>query len=100
MKDPRIDTISPLVDTGKISTFGDIFRWVSRTRVAEMVHISPYRLKQMILFPEGIAIGDAYRLADFLELDREVMMALIRRHIPEAKREGFQLPKLDYGATL
>jgi len=99
MRDPRIDTIKPLVDAGRIKTFGDIFRRFSRTRVALELHISPYRLKQMILQPGGITMDDAHRMADLFSLDRQVMMDLIRRHIPEAEKKGYKVPKLDYGAS-
>jgi len=100
MHGPRFETIAPLVEAGRIKTFGDIFRWISRTRVAEAIHVRPGRLLLMITDPERIEIGEVYRLADLFSLDREEMMALIRRHIPEAKKPGYKVPQLDYGSNV
>jgi len=95
--DPRAHTIAPLVEQKKITTLGQIFRWIPRAAVADALGVHVRRVTGMILRPGSITLDESDALADLFEIERDVFMKLIRTHMREVLKGGYSLPKLDYG---
>jgi hypothetical protein len=85
------------VEQKKITTLGQIFRWIPRAAVADALGVHVRRVTGMILRPGSITLDESDALADLFHLDREIMLGLIRAHMREVKKGGYVLPRLDYG---
>lgn len=95
--DPRVHTIASMVEQKKITTLGQIFRWVPKTAIADALGVHVRRVTGMILRPGSITLDEADALADLFGIERDVFMKLIRAHRREVLKGGYSLPKLDYG---
>lgn len=94
--DPRLDTITALIDDKKIMTLGDVFHFYPRTGAANYLSIDVVTFTRRLKDPESFSILQRNRLADLFKVSREKMEELLNRHIREVKKGDWQVPKLDY----
>ena len=92
MKDKRYKTVKILIETGNITTFGEIFDHIPKTMVADDLGIHFNRMARMIKSVNEIKVNDIFLFSGQFEIDAKVMFGLIynqrgaKKVSPKAKK--------------
>lgn len=87
MNDPRYETIKPMFDQGKISSFLDIFKYISKTRVAKDMGKNENRFIKDLDHLENWCLPDLFRVGDLCGLSRlEILELLMMEFAKQAAR--------------
>ena len=87
-RDNRYDLIKPMVDTGKIVSFNDIFKYIPKTVVAKDLGKKVDRFNTLMSRVEEFALQDLFIIAGFCELGEEDILKLIVNEYKKNKNEG------------
>lgn len=80
-RDPRFETIKPMMREGKIKTFSDIFRYVKITMVARSLGKRTERFKELVETLNDFYIRDLVLIAHLFGLTIEEMLHLVARQL-------------------
>jgi len=76
-RDSRYDFVKILIETGKITTIQDFFKYVPKTIVAKDLGKKIDRFTILINKVEGFTFDEVYRLAKIFEVEEIEMVKLI-----------------------
>src|SRR5690349_12179945 len=80
-RDPRFETIKPMMREGKIKTFSDIFRYVKITMVARSLGKRTERFKELVETLNDFYIRDLVLIAHLFGLTMDEMLNLVARQL-------------------
>ena len=78
-RDPRYDLIKPMLSQGQIESFGDIFKYIKKTVVANDMGKKVDRFTIMMEQPKKFSVGDVYEMADLFSIDVLQMFSLLHK---------------------
>jgi len=87
-RDHRYDLIKPMVETGKIMFFNDIFKYIPKTVVAKDLGKKVDRFNTLMSRVEEFMLDDLFIMAGFFEIDFEGAVAGEKKG-DEAAEKGF-----------
>jgi hypothetical protein len=76
-RDHRYDLIKPMVETGKIMFFNDIFKYIPKTVVAKDLGKKVDRFNTLMSRVEEFMLEDLFIMAGFFEIDEDVIVRLV-----------------------
>ena len=76
-RDHRYDLIKPMVETGKIMFFNDIFKYIPKTVVAKDLGKKVDRFNTLMSRVEEFMLSDLFIIATFFEIDEDDIIKLI-----------------------
>jgi hypothetical protein len=82
--DDRYKLVKPMIDTDHIKSFRDIFTYLPKTVIAKDLGINNGRFTDLISHPEGLRVGDVYRLAALFNIEPRQIFELIESEINQA----------------
>jgi len=78
-RDDRYDDIKPLVVSGRIKFFSDIFKYIPKTVVAKDLGKKGDRFTQLIKQLDGFTLKDLFLMAKFFRIDEAQMLDLVMK---------------------
>ena len=76
-RDHRYDLIKPMVETGKIMFFNDIFKYIPKTVVAKDLGKKVDRFNTLMSRVEEFMLSDLFIIAGFFEIDEDDIVRLV-----------------------
>jgi hypothetical protein len=86
-RDHRYDLIKPMVETGKIMFFNDIFKYIPKTVVAKDLGKKVDRFNTLMSRVEEFMLEDLFIMAGFFEIDEDVIVRLVMNDYKRNKSE-------------
>ena len=86
-RDDRYDLIKPMIETGKIKSFNDIFKYIPKTIVAKDLGKKVDRFNALMSRVEEFTLIDLFLIAGFFEVDEDVILRLIMTDYRRNKSE-------------
>jgi hypothetical protein len=86
-RDDRYDLIKPMIETGKIKSFNDIFKYIPKTIVAKDLGKKVDRFNALMSRVEEFTLTDLFLIAGFFEVDEDVILRLIMTDYRRNKSE-------------
>jgi plasmid maintenance system antidote protein VapI len=75
--DPRLTAIRPLIRSGDITSFGQIFDHIPHTVLAKELGIGNTRMKTLITNPRKMEIGLLWKMARKFKVKDKVLMKVV-----------------------
>lgn len=85
MKDHRYNLIRPMIDSGDIVSFNDIFNYIPKTIVAKDLGKKVDRFSALMNKVEGFTIGELYTIAKFCNISESQIYQLIEKEYYRSK---------------
>jgi len=76
-RDHRYDLIKPMIESGKILSFNDIFKYIPKTVVAKDLGKKVDRFNTLMSRVEEFMLSDLSIIATFFEIDEDDIIKLI-----------------------
>jgi hypothetical protein len=76
-RDHRYDLIKPMIESGKILSFNDIFKYIPKTVVAKDLGKKVDRFNTLMSRVEEFMLSDLFIIAGFFEIDEDDIIKLI-----------------------
>lgn len=76
-RDHRYDLIKPMIASGKIQSFNDIFKYIPKTVVAKDLGKKVDRFNTLMSRVEEFMLSDLFIIAGFFELEEDDIVKLI-----------------------
>lgn len=78
MKDPRFKAVKVLLNTGHIKTFSDIYKYIPKTVIRNVIGTSGTRMDALVEDPGGYRVGELFKIAGLIGCDAKkfALMAL------------------------
>src|ERR1700722_14549092 len=86
-RDHRYDLIKPMVETGKIMFFNDIFKYIPKTIVAKDLGKKVDRFNILMTHVEQFSLDDLFILAGFFDMENREMLNLVMNDYERSKQE-------------
>lgn len=86
-RDHRYDLIKPMIDSGKIESFNDIFKYIPKTVVAKDLGKKVDRFNALMSRVEQFMLEDLFIVAGFFEIDEDEIIRLVMIDYKKNKRE-------------
>ena len=86
-RDHRYDLIKPMIESGKIESFNDIFKYIPKTVVAKDLGKKVDRFNALMSRVEQFMLEDLFIVAGFFEIDEDEMIRLVMIDYRKNKRE-------------
>ncbi|HEV2354945.1 MAG TPA: hypothetical protein VGR89_11910 [Puia sp.] len=90
-RDHRYELIKPMIETGRITFFNDIFKYIPKTVVAKDLGKKVDRFNGLMSRVEQFMLHDLFIIAGFFEVDEDVIMRLVMNDYKRAKEKGLHL---------
>lgn len=86
LRDPRYDTIKPMMNEGKIKKLIDVFTYIPKTRVAQDMGKKTQRFSELITDEIGaITVTEIQMMSDLFKMDIREVFDLIATQLPKMK---------------
>ena len=85
-KDKRYTTVKNLINSGFIKTFREIFDTIPKSIVYSDLGMNNARFKNLMFNVEEFVLNDIFRIAELIEVDREIMLNLVYKQYLEDNR--------------
>jgi len=76
-RDHRYDLIKPMIESGKILSFNDIFKYIPKTVVAKDLGKKVDRFNTLMSRVEEFMLSDLFIIAGFFEIDEDDIVRLV-----------------------
>lgn len=76
-RDDRYDRVKPMIASGDIKIFSDIFKHVPKTVVAKDLGKKGDRFSQLIKQPDGFILKDLFLIATFCKIEESQVLRLV-----------------------
>src|ERR1700684_3688191 len=76
-RDHRYDLIKPMIESGKILSFNDIFKYIPKTVVAKDLGKKVDRFNTLMSRVEEFMLSDLFIIAGFFEIDEDDILRLV-----------------------
>jgi hypothetical protein len=86
-RDHRYDLIKPMIASGKILSFNDIFKYIPKTVVAKDLGKKVDRFNTLMSRVEEFMLLDLFIIATFFEIDEDDIIKLIMIDYKRNKKE-------------
>ena len=91
MRDNRYDLIKPMIDSGNIVTFNDIFKYIPKTIVAKDLGKKVDRFTELMKRVDGFTGKELFRLAKLIDIDESEILRLMLTEYLNAKNKVVKL---------
>ncbi len=78
-RDDRYDLIKPMIDSGNIVTFNDIFKYIPKTIVAKDLGKKVDRFSELMKKVEGFTLGELYMIGKFCKINESQIVQLAEK---------------------
>jgi hypothetical protein len=85
MRDHRYNLIKPMIESGSILSFNDIFKYIPKTIVARDLGKKVDRFSELMKKVEGFTIGEIYTIAKFCNITESQIYQLIENEYFKTK---------------
>jgi hypothetical protein len=86
-RDHRYDLIKPMIESGKILSFNDIFKYIPKTVVAKDLGKKVDRFNTLMSRVEEFMLSDLFIIAGFFEIDEDDIIKLIMIDYKKNKKD-------------
>ncbi len=86
-RDHRYDLIKPMIESGKIVSFNDIFKYIPKTVVAKDLGKKVDRFNTLMSRVEEFMLSDLFIIATFFEIDEDDIVKLVMIDYKKNKNE-------------
>jgi hypothetical protein len=86
VRNTRTDIVKPLIVSGHIQEFKDIFIYLSKTQVAKDIGIGFNRFNKFLGKVQDMKLSDLYLLSTYFEIDAAKMFELINNQNNATKK--------------
>lgn len=87
-KGDKYEIIRPLFKWKRIQQFSDIFSYISKSTIAEILGKEKSRFDELIQFPDELTFGNIDKLSTLFDLDLDDMALLIVRQLEQTRKNG------------
>ncbi|HEY4063130.1 MAG TPA: hypothetical protein VGM30_14590 [Puia sp.] len=77
-RDTRYDLIEPMIATGKITSFNDIFKYIPKTVVARDLGKKVDRFSELMVRVDKFTLEDLFIIARFCSIDEITILTLVK----------------------
>ena len=85
-RDHRYDLIKPMIESGKIESFNDIFKYIPKTVVAKDLGKKVDRFNALMSRVEQFMLEDLFIVAGFFEIEEDEIVRLVMIDYKKNKR--------------
>ncbi len=85
IRDDRYDLIKPMIDSGNIVSFNDIFKYIPKTIVAKDLGKKVDRFSELMKKVEGFTLGEIYTIAKFCNISESQIYQLVEKEYFKSK---------------
>ena len=78
-RDDRYSLVKPLMSTGHIRTFQDLFKFIPKTVIAKDLGMNYTRFTRLIENVDDFILRDLFRLAELFEIDELAVLNLVHQ---------------------
>ena len=86
-RDHRYDLIKPMIASGNIVAFNDIFKYIPKTIVAKDLGKKVDRFNILMTHVEQFSLDDLFILAGFFDMENREMLNLVMNDYERSKQE-------------
>ena len=79
MRDNRYNLIKPMIDSGDIVTFNDIFKYIPKTIVAKDLGKKVDRFSELMKKVEGFTLEELYMIGKFCKISESQIVQLAEK---------------------
>ena len=88
IKDDRYNLIKPMIESDRVRTFGDIFKYIPKTVVAKDLGMNVSRFSDLIKNLDKFRLEDLFHLAELCGLDPRDLFGLVTNEYELNKSKG------------
>jgi hypothetical protein len=85
-RDNRYSLVKPLMSTGHIRTFQDLFKFIPKTVIDKDLGMNYTRFTRLIENVDDFILRDLFRLADLFEIDELALLNLVHEQYQMDKK--------------
>jgi hypothetical protein len=78
-RDDRYDLIKPMIESGNIIAFNDMFKYIPKTIVAKSLGKKVDRFTELMKKPEGFTIEELYTIARYSKISGSDIYQLVEK---------------------
>jgi hypothetical protein len=85
IRDDRYDLIKPMIESGNIVSFNDIFKYIPKTIIAKDLGKKVDRFSELMKKVEGFTLSELYTIAKFCNISESQIYQLAEKEYFKSK---------------
>jgi plasmid maintenance system antidote protein VapI len=86
-KHSRYSVAKKLILANQVSSLVELFDIIKKTETARLMHMAPSRLTRIVNEPDLWTMREINKMSEFLEVDRDKLLAIVWREAKKMKVE-------------